>query len=259
MSSRLTVLAVLATLAVTFGCAQGPSRHERVGEFTRLIDAGSATSLVIEGTVGSIELRPSEVSTVEVAVAALYRGGREALGRDAGPDDVLVKVDGDAVLVQNAHPDDAVDGNWRLDLKIAVPSDLDVRVRNQVGDCSIEGTRGSLYVELGVGTIRVSTPGSDQVSLKTCVGDVELRITGVPSTGRIRCESDFGDVTLRLPRGSEGSVSLRSDVGGVRTSGASGLNVYRSVTYSTAEGTLGDLPSTVTARTRIGNVELVLE
>jgi hypothetical protein len=124
----------------------------------------------------------------------------------------------DGVLTVKAHCPGGWFSHCSTNLRVSVPEGVAVQVRNGVGDVT---GRGLLVRD---------------ADLKTNVGDVDLRFASAPSN--LRAESDVGDVSLVVPRGTY-AVDTQVDGGDERVSDL--VQDGRAPLHITAVTNVGDM------------------
>lgn len=174
--------------------------------------------------------------------------------RRAGGDDctVDVKVD-DGTLKIETNSKDAK--RCRIDVKLKLPSVVDMAVdmgsgdaaiagvggtlrfrsgsgdlavaaaltsldvQSGSGDIAVSGVTGSIDIKTGSGDIAIaskSLPEKGQVNVRTGSGDVAVSISKAPVQGEIEIKTGSGDVSTKLPSDSKVRVEMMTGSGSVR-------------------------------------------
>ena len=247
----------LLPFTVLLGCCSTWSKpdHRPVGQIEVSTAPGGARRIVLENNVGSITVAPASDEVLRARIDVFYRGGREALGRPAQPDDFRMEVAGEVVRVANAHLEESGTDDWKMDIYLLAPRAMDLQISSGVGDCLVKDFEGSIELESGVGDIEVISDRLPGARLKTGVGDVRLSIgSGIPSAD-VDCEAGVGDLEIELSGGFDGEVSLHAGVGSISLSGAPAIEVKGSGPQHEANGKLGGSAVKVRGKTGVGDIE----
>ncbi|HET6203991.1 MAG TPA: hypothetical protein VFI25_14465 [Planctomycetota bacterium] len=212
---KAPLLTAVSLLALLVGCRFVDSDHQRIGEVEGSAGVGSARRLVVRNNVGDVTVRTDAEATVSARAVVYHRGNLAR--RTAEPADLRVRVDGDAVLVENAHLDEADHDDWKMEIEVSAPPGLDVQ-------------------------------------LETGVGDLEVSIRGEGPFEDLDCRTGVGDLTVEVPASFGGAVRLDTGVGGVEVVNAPGLHVTREAVSASAAGKLGTGDGRVTAKTGTGGI-----
>ena len=217
--------------------------------------AAGARKLAVRNNIGEIRIEAGPSAEVSVRAVVFYKGDEDDLPRPARAErDLVLKLEGDTLLVQNAHVDASDHNDWKMDLTITAPAALDIEVSCGVGRCQISGARKDIRANIGVGDIEVNVMEIVNASISTGVGRIELNVEKDVAPGEIVCKAGVGTVRIALPRYFAGEVSMGTGVGSISVENAPGLTVTRNVTTYSAAGKLGSSPSRLTATTGTGDI-----
>jgi Putative adhesin len=190
----------LAGVAVVLGIWWATSRETRI------------TPYRIVGTLSAIELDLAEADVVVAGGAggALVMTQTEEFAFGRRPR-ASVAVDDGVLRVQSSCADTVV-GTCRVGYRIAVPDNVQLRVRSTSGRVRIDGLNGSARVETGSGPIAVDAFCGFQLVATSASGDV--RGAAACSPDRLELRSGSGDVHAMVPAGRY-RVDANSDRGQV--------------------------------------------
>ncbi len=122
----------------------------------------------------------------------------------------------------------------RVDHELRVGPEVRVVLQVDDGDVELDGVRGDLDVEVGLGKVTGALLAGADVEVRTEGGSIDLNFVAAPQ--RLTANAAAGDVTLRVPNGA-----YRCDVEAAAAS-ASGLRCEdaapRTIAASTAVGKL---------------------
>lgn len=250
---RFPVVSLVPVLALLAGCRiiHGAD-FVRIGETEARTEVGSARRLVVRNSIGDVIVRTDAEGTV-TAKAVVYHRDDGAL-RTAGPEDLRVVVEGDAVVVENAHRDDPDHDDWKLSIVVSAPPGLDLEFRQGVGDGTLSGAFGEVSAEVGVGELEFRAESMRGGRAKTGVGDLSVQVEAEGPTGALECETGVGEISLAVPASFDGEVSLHTGVGDIDVENASGVHVDRAGASASCVGRLGSGTGRVKAKTGVGEI-----
>lgn len=145
--------------------------------------------------------------------------------------------------------------NCSADIKILVPSKVDVIVTNGVGDVAISGIEGAVRYDIGVGDVKIDGAvtkltgnlgtGDSKVSglvgsaeLNTGTGDFRVEYKEAPQTGLVNLQVGTGDAVVVLPKNAKFTTSYQSAVGELTNELAVTKDAKFKVSFQTAAGDL---------------------
>jgi hypothetical protein len=254
-SARVPLLLSLAALG---GCVFHVDREYRpLGTVEASVPSEGVRAVRVRNNVGDVVVRVSDgdAATVRSTVYWKVRGEETLRAADVSRDLVLVREEG-VLRIENAHLDDPDDDDWKMDLTVTIPSGVDLHLTHGVGDCEVAGVSGNVEVDLGVGDLVVRTERLSGGSVKTGVGDVQLRVAEDGPDDVLDCQTGVGNLAIVLPASFEGEVDLATGVGTVSVSGVSDFSVERSVVGGSARGRIGAGDARVRGRTGTGDLSL---
>ena len=195
-------LTCCALLSLTLTAAAAADECEYSRPLDAELDAAGASGLFLDAAAGYlvIEGRPGGGPVVVE--------GRACASQERRLDDIRLETGrrGDTLVVEVDIPE--MNFSWggyaRLDLKVTVPSDLDLRVRDGSGETRVSGV-ASLDLEDGSGEIHVADVAGD-VTIDDGSGELEVRDV----TGRVRISDGSGEIEIR----NVGEVHIEEDGSG---------------------------------------------
>ncbi|MCI0586355.1 MAG: hypothetical protein L0323_05900 [Planctomycetes bacterium] len=250
---RFPVAPLVPVLALLAGCRIiRQSDFERIGETEARIEVGGARRLVVRNTVGDVIVRTDAEATVTAKAVVYHRS--DGTIRTAGPEDLRVEVEGEAVIVENAHRDDPDRDDWKMSIVVSAPPGLDLEFRLGVGDGTFSGAFGEISAEVGVGELEVRAESLRGGRAKTGVGELTVEVGAEGPAGALECETGVGEITLAVPAAFDGELSLRTGVGEIDVRNASDVHVDRTGASASCGGRLGGGPGRITAKTGVGEI-----
>jgi hypothetical protein len=218
---------VSASLATSAALALPVALHAQDFRWSGTAAAGSEVSV---GNVnGNVTITASTTGKVEVL------GTKHGSGRnyDRLRADVQQTARGITVCVlydDNSYCDDNGyhsnnrgnwgDDNWgnaRMDLEVAIPTNLQVSASSVSGDVSVTGAQGDVRANTVSGDVRLDRLHASSVKANTVSGDLEVRVDELTGRGDLSFNTVSGDVTLFVPRGFDADLSMSSVSGDVNS------------------------------------------
>lgn len=214
---------VLSALAVA-GCGAGP--HGRLegrasSDWSRSYTIAPGGELQIVGAAGSIDVRQSEGSAVEVRAERVIHAANDAIAapmveririaEEVAPDKVLLRNEGLGGIIIGVEIE--------VNFHVTVPAGLKLRLHAAGGDISLADLTGPVVV--------TTTNGS---------------ITGTGLRGGVNARTTNGNLVLAVAAVGEDAVDVRATNGSIELTlpAASNVNVAANVTNGTIDA--GDLP-----------------
>jgi hypothetical protein len=203
---RAQLDALLAVVAVVLPASSGcpeidvarSCRHRE--ERRASLPAESVRTVEVRALAGSLDVTGAS-SAATVLAEGTACGRRRA---DIEEVDVTMRADGDRVIVEASIPERAQRRGARLDLRITVPADVDLIVRDSSGDVAIEGV-ASVDLDDGSGDVRLrSIRGAAAIADRS--GEIEVEGVG----GAVRIDDASGNVDVSRAA----SVEVLSDGSG---------------------------------------------
>jgi DUF4097 and DUF4098 domain-containing protein YvlB len=137
-------------------------------------------------------------------------------------------------------------GNVTLDQVIAKSYDL----KTNAGKIEVSGAGGSLKAAADFGSIEVT--GGEKVELDLKSNSGSIRYSGSLGEGPHSVRTDFGSITLTLPKDSALNLSLKTDFGSIK----SDLPLSGSQSRTSWVGTTNGGGASLTAKTNNGSVAI---
>lgn len=188
----------------------------KVQETMTLSAPRPTTRLVVDNSVGAIRVNADETAgEVRAEIKKVGKGYSEQVAQEAlGEINVRLEVtdNGSTVRATAEHPQGSSGRNYEVAWVITAPPQVEVDVRNDVGDVHVKGHLKTVSIKNSVGDATVSSgPAPAMISgpirVTSAVGDVHVH----GGSGGLTVESDVGDVHAT----AGGNVNIRSDVGDV--------------------------------------------
>ena len=234
MKFRMIIGLVLATVSVSVFASAG----DRVFEQTLELDG--TKRVLIDGGVGTIDVRASDDDKLHVIVTAepdddmhsksITEEDMAAIELDVDRTSRRVKLELD--LPGGMDVDD-VKEKW----EVRIPAGVEAELELGVGQMDVEGITGGLFISVGVGELNVDIP-SGPIEISVGVGDVDVRVSKA-SIGKVRVDTTVGDARLR--------------VNGERIEGSSHFGIGNSVKYQ------GDGQDEIEVSVKVGEVKVELD
>jgi DUF4097 and DUF4098 domain-containing protein YvlB len=235
----VVVLACCCALAVAVagaGIALGlqPFWVERSGPFDlgalyrepveQTFEVGEAPTLEITNFAGSVTVRAGESDVIRVKATK-----KASTASRLGDIEVEMAEQGGRVVIRTRKLDGS--DNASVDLEITAPASTRLKVDSGAGTIAVSDTSGPVRLSLGAG---------------------EITYSGTPA-GACSFQTGAGNISLRLPAGSNVEVDLGTALGAVTV----GLPVEGRVTLRQAKGVIGDgSQGSITAHTGVGTIFL---
>ena len=233
MKYRVIVGLVLAMVSVSVFA----SARDRV--FEQTLDLDGVKRVLIDGGVGTMDVRASDDDKLHVIVTAepdddLSRSvsEEEMAGIELDVDRSSRRLKLELDLPGGLDVDD-VQEKWQVRIPVGVEAELELGV----GQMDVEGVTGGLTVSMGVGELNVDIP-SGPIEISVGVGDVDVSVSKA-SIAKVRLDTTVGDARLR--------------VNGERIEGSSHFGIGNSVRYK------GDGQDEVEVSVKVGEVKVELD
>ncbi len=230
-------------------------------DFSRSFTVDTPVELVVDVNVGRVDVKAGAGNTVEV------QGKVEAYGvtqADAEGNLDLVQLD----ATQSGQRVE-VTGSWgrpgedfqlqspRITLEITVPKDAAVGITMDVGDISVEETRGNLRIQSDVGRVQVDdVEVIDSLEISTDVAEIDYE-GGLTESATYRMESDVGSITMDIPDDSSFRIDASSDLGAVDVDFPVVGETTQGFANKVVRGTVGENPETLLIlRSNVGAISV---
>jgi DUF4097 and DUF4098 domain-containing protein YvlB len=216
---RLLPVALLAAVALPAAAQTGDFHWDKA------LPAGR--TVAIHNINGNVKVTPSANGHVVIT------------GRKHGPDADRLKVDvyessnGIDVCVIRTDADDECDedglrthgrgsrhNNWddgEINLEVAVPANLLVRVGSVSGDVDVSGAHGDVVASSVSGDIHLDQLHASSVNANSVSGDVSVGVAEFTGTGDLKFHSVSGNVTLDVPKGFAADLSMSTVSGEINS------------------------------------------
>lgn len=219
LGAALAVLVIVAGVFVLPGLLGG-SRHgagtssgpPAAGPHAALIRrtqsslvSSPVTRLVVQGSIGAVNIAGEDRSTVAITAHLVYRGSAPV---------VIRRVTGGVLDLGYRCPVGSRHCGVSFDL--TVPRGLDATVRLAVGQIRLSGLSGTITVNTSIGQIQASGMSGPRVRLTTGTGMISAGFSVPPQ--QIFARSGVGSVAIRVPSGTAYRVAASTQEGSVRVS-----------------------------------------
>lgn len=244
-----------------FGAFGGFGQVTASRDFSRSFTVDTPAELVVDVNVGRVDVKVGEGNAIEV------QGKVEAYGltqADAEGNLDRVQLDatqsGQTVRVTGMWPQPGEEFRLqspRITLEITVPRDTAVGVTMDVGDISVEETRGNVRIQSDVGRVQVeNVEVIDSLEITTDVAEVDYEGALTEGAG-YRMESDVGSITMDIPEDSSFRIDASSDLGSVDVDFDVVGETTQGFANKTVQGTVGENPETLLIlRSNVGAISV---
>lgn len=180
----------------------------------KALSAGNDVS--IRNINGDIKVKPSTSGKVEVT--GFKRGNSryfdeiKAEARETSNGVVICVLQAD----DDSHCDDEGRRHWgnhdwhdvRMDLEVAVPTNLRVSASTVSGDLSVEGAHGDVDANTVSGDVRLERLHAASIHANSVSGDIDVGVDELTGRGDLYFHTVSGDVSLAVPRGFDADLSM---------------------------------------------------
>ena len=217
MIRRLLSTALVVSIATPALAQRADFRWEKA------LPAGNDVS--ISNVNGDVTVKPSTSGKVEVT--GTKRGNSryfddikaEARETSHGVEICVMHVDddshcGDERGRRYGHHD------WndvRMDLEVAVPTNLRVSANTVSGDVSVDGAHGDVDANSVSGDIHLDRLHATSVHANSVSGDIDVGVDEFTGRGDLFFHSVSGNVTLSVPRGFDADLSMSTVSGDINS------------------------------------------
>ena len=189
--------------------------------WSKALPAGNDVS--ISNINGDIKVKPSTTGKVEVTGtkrgASRYFDEIKAEARETSHGVIICVLHVD----DDSHCDDEGGRHYghhdwndvRMDLEVAVPTNLRVSANSVSGDVSVDGAHGDVDANSVSGDIRLDRLHATSVRANSVSGDIEVGVDEFTGRGDLYFHSVSGDVTLAVPKGFDADLSMSTVSGDV--------------------------------------------
>jgi hypothetical protein len=225
------------------------------------VAAGRAIEVI--GIFGNIRAEATAGSEVEV-VANKH-------ARRSNPDEVqirMIKHEGGVTICavyprgEAGEPNDCQPGGGnshthnndvRVDFTVRVPAGVRLVARTVDGDVDAVSLGGDVEACSVLGSIRIST--SRYARAKTVTGSITASLGDANWPGQVEFETVTGEITLRLPAGSNTELHAESTTGNISTEFP--LTIQGSLNRQEVNGTIGNGGRKLVLKTITGPIKLL--
>src|SRR5262249_47092406 len=196
------------------------------GDFRWSGSATAGSQVSVSNVNGNVTITPS--STGRVEVLGTKRGSGTSLSHIRAEAQqtsrgiaVCVLYDENSTCDDNGshsnnrgwHDDDW--GNARIDLQVAVPTNLEVSANSVSGDVSVTGAQGDVHANTVSGDVILDKLHASSIKANTVSGDLQVRVDELLGRGDFSFNTVSGDLTLMVPRNFDADLTMSSVSGDV--------------------------------------------
>ena len=261
---RRLIPASLVTMAVAAAPAFAQADNFR---WSGTAAAGSEVS--VSNVNGNVTITPSTTGKVEVLGAK--RGSGTSLSHIRA--DVQQTSRGIVVCVlynessycddNGSHSNDRGSrnrdddwGNARIDLEVAVPTNLQVSANSVSGNVSVTGAQGDVRANTVSGDVILDKLHASSIKANTVSGDLEVRVDELLGRGDFSFNTVSGDLTLMVPRTFDADLSMSSVSGDVNSDFALTVSSTNRMRRGSVEARIGNGGRRLDVHTVSGNLRL---
>lgn len=206
MRTLAITTAMLVLAATTAGAQTRADFH-----WQKALPAGSEVRIhnisgdvaVVPSTSGQVEVtgHPSAHADPDLHVV-VHEGSR-------GIDVCVVRGDDDCDDGGiHSHHDHWGSDEGDIDLRVAVPGNLQVSANSVSGDVSIDGAQGDISARSVSGDVKLEHLRASSLTANSVSGNVEAQLDALTGNGDLSFRSVSGDVTLHVPRTFDADLRL---------------------------------------------------
>jgi DUF4097 and DUF4098 domain-containing protein YvlB len=266
MLRRLAPISFAAVVAVTAVVAAVPAGAQ---DFRWSGSAAAGSDVSVSNVTGNVTVTASTTGRVEVL------GTKRGSGRnyDRIKADVQQTSRGIAICVlydDNSSCDDNGshsnnrgrwndDDNWgnaRMDLEVAIPTNLQVSASSVSGDVSVTGAQGDVRANTVSGDVRLDRLHARSVKANTVSGDLEVRVDEFTGQGDLSFNTVSGDLTLYVPKNFDADLSMSSVSGDVNSDFSLTVGSTSRMRRGSIEARIGNGGRRLDVHTVSGNLRL---
>ncbi|MDT3424489.1 putative small secreted protein [Paenibacillus forsythiae] len=193
---------------------------------------GSASTLVVDNSVGDIDVEPGSGDDLKVsATLTAYNtpGGKDNSQRIIDSAEVSIKESGGQLKV-NVHPKDKPDtdlwswasrtygtSNFSISYRIETPVSIDrYDIKSDVGKIKLHGLSGAYRISGEVGSVRIEDARiTGKSSIDTDTGSISLDIAAMDSDSSLTASTDVGSINTTLGPSVSCTLDADNDLGRV--------------------------------------------
>lgn len=244
---RRLIPASLVTLAV----AAAPALAQNAADFRWSGSAAAGSDVSVSNVNGNVTITPSTTGKVEVL--GTKRGSGNSLNHIRA--DVQQTSRGIVVCVlydENSYCDDNGNhsnnrgwrdddwGNARIDLQVAVPTNLQVSASSVSGDVSVTGAQGDVRANTVSGDVILDKLHASSIKANTVSGDLQVRVDELMGRGDFSFNTVSGDLTLMVPRNFDADLTMSSVSGDVSSDFALTVGANSRMRRGSVEARIGN-------------------
>lgn len=258
---RMTVLGsigVMAVLAagVLAGCHISGDAFKAKFARSEVLTAPLAdiTTLDVCTNVGKIEVRPGDVTEIQIAVEIKVKAGSEEKAQELG-EGVRIEAEpsGQTLVVKAVKPSGFGRNELVVDFTITVPAALAIKAATNVGDIRVTDFTSRVEARSDVGKI-ICTGLRGDADLHTNVGDVRAEYASdAPAAISVDASANVGDVELAGPQDISAKIAAETNVGSINSDRP--LTIRGSLKQS-IRASLGNGEGRINLGTNVGSIRI---
>ncbi|AIQ13374.1 DUF4097 family beta strand repeat-containing protein [Paenibacillus durus] len=204
---------------------------------------GSASTLVLDNSVGDIELKPGSGTDLNVTATIIsYNalGRKDTSQRILNSAEVSIRESGGELKV-NTHPKDKPDtdlwswasrtygtSDFSISYIIEIPASISqFDIKGDVGKIKLHGLTGTYHISSDVGSVSIEDAHiTGKSSINTDTGSISLAIAAMDSSSSLTASTDVGSIKAALEQSLSCTLEADTDLGRVSgvPSGKSDIN-----------------------------------
>lgn len=209
----MRTLAIPTLLVVTAFTAAGAQAGQGDFHWEKALAAGSEVR--VHNISGDVDVVPSTTGRVEVT-------GHRTRGADADLR-VVVQERSGGIDVCVVHADDDCDpggihgrhDHWGgdegdINLRVAVPGNLQVSANSVSGNVGIDGAQGDVQAHTVSGDVKLQHLRASSLTANSVSGSIDAQLDALTGNGDLEFRSVSGDVTLNVPRDFGADLRMRT-------------------------------------------------
>ena len=218
----------LVLAALTLAAAGAAADQEVTHSFSSSVPRGHIRRLIVDIPAGDVKIRNGDARTIALSgdVRRSYDGWREHAKEQRIAEDISAEiyVNGDEAVVRRRYGAHAQSWSAQsfhsgFEVRLDVPTGVDVLLETKYGDVDLDGTFGNVECDLRAGEIRVRTPRANvrDLSASVRIGEVHANLgdqsvdkeglfpgsmTWINADGKadLHVHTTFGEVHVTLTR-----------------------------------------------------------
>ena len=147
-------------------------------------------------------------------------------------------------------------GNARIDLEVAVPTNLQVSANSVSGDVSVTGAQGDVRANTVSGDVRLDKLHASSIKANTVSGDLEVRVDELHGPRRLLVQHGERRPHAEVPRTFDADLSMSSVSGDINSDFALTVSSTNRMRRGSIEARIGNGGRRLDVHTVSGNLRL---